>query len=200
MSSQEEHNKLTDEEKLKLIEFYEENSELWVTQGITRSQKALKKEELVEEFDRKFLIEILEKAFHAVRASFLRDHKKYQKEEKLPNKGWKFYESVFFLKNETQTSEKPCIYGTTDKICCGKIAAVICCVWMKNSACGPWALMLYYLNVALSAVPPFNVVLLMLDYFKAPLFHVALFDVALLWYCTINVALYQCPTIWSWTS
>ena len=43
MSSQEEHNKLTDEEKLKLIEFYEENSELWVTQGITRSQKALKK-------------------------------------------------------------------------------------------------------------------------------------------------------------
>ena len=97
MSSQEEHNKLTDEEKLKLIEFYEENSELWVTQGITRSQKALKKEELVEEFDRKFLIEILEKAFHAVRASFLRDHKKYQKEEKLPNKGWKFYESVFFF-------------------------------------------------------------------------------------------------------
>ena len=40
--------------------------------------------------------------------------------------------------------------------------------------------MLYYLNVALSAVPPFNVVLLMLDYFKAPLFHDALFDVALL--------------------
>ena len=85
MSSQEEHNKLTDEEKLKLIEFY--NSELWVTQGITRSQKGLKKEELVEEFDRKFSIEILEKAFHALRASFLRDQEKYQKEGKLPNKG-----------------------------------------------------------------------------------------------------------------
>ena len=49
ISSQEEHNKLTDEEKFKLIELYKENSELWVTQGITRSQIALKKE-LVEEF------------------------------------------------------------------------------------------------------------------------------------------------------
>ena len=55
--------------------------------GITRNQKALKKEELVEEFDRKFSIEILEKAFHALGASFLREHKKYQKEGKLPNKG-----------------------------------------------------------------------------------------------------------------
>ena len=44
MSLLEEHNKLTDEEKLKLIEFYKENSELWVTEGITRTQKALKKE------------------------------------------------------------------------------------------------------------------------------------------------------------
>ena len=69
MSSQEEH--IIDKEKFKLIEFYKENSELWVTQGITASQKALKKEELVEEFDRKFSIEILEKAFHASRASFL---------------------------------------------------------------------------------------------------------------------------------
>ena len=71
MSSQEEHNKLTDEEKFKLIEFYKENSELWFTQGITRSQKALKKEEIVEEFDRKFSIKILKKYFHALRASFL---------------------------------------------------------------------------------------------------------------------------------
>ena len=135
MSSQEEHNKLTDEGKLKLIEFY--NSELWVTQGITRSQKGLKKEELVEEFDRKFSIEILEKAFHALRASFLREYKKYQKEGKLPNEGWKFYECLLFLKHEPRTSEKFYIYGATDKICCGKIAAFFCCVWMKNAARGP---------------------------------------------------------------
>ena len=32
MSLQEEHNKLTDEEKFKLIEFCKENCELWATQ------------------------------------------------------------------------------------------------------------------------------------------------------------------------
>ena len=105
MSSQEEHNNLTDEEKFKLIEFYKENSELWVTQEITKSQKALEKEELVEKFDRKFSVEILEKAFHALRASFLREHEKYQKEGKLRNKGWKSYESMLFMKNEPKTNE-----------------------------------------------------------------------------------------------
>ena len=48
----------------------------------------------------------------SLRASFLREWKKYQKELKLPNKGWKFYESMLFLKNEPKanimafTSEK----------------------------------------------------------------------------------------------
>ena len=59
MSSLEEHKKFTDEEKFKLIEFYKENSELWVKQRIIRSLKALGKEELVEEFDSKFPVEIL---------------------------------------------------------------------------------------------------------------------------------------------
>ena len=54
--------------------------------GITRNQKALKKEELVEVFDRKFSIEILEKAFHALRLAFYENTKKYQKEGKLPIK------------------------------------------------------------------------------------------------------------------
>ena len=105
MSSQEEHNKLTDEEKFKLIEFYKENSKLWVAQGIKASQKALKKVELEEEFDTKFSIGILEKGFHALKASFLWEHKKDQKEGKLTNKGWKFYESILFLKNEPKTSK-----------------------------------------------------------------------------------------------
>ena len=69
-----------------------------------RNQKALKKEELVEECDKKFSIEVLEKAPHPLRASFLREHKKYQEEEKLPNEGWKFYESMLFLKNEPKTN------------------------------------------------------------------------------------------------
>ena len=37
----------------------------------------------MEEFDTKFSIEILAKACHALGASFLRVHKKYQKEGKL---------------------------------------------------------------------------------------------------------------------
>ena len=82
----------------------------------------------MEEFERKFSIEILEKAFHALKASFLREHKKYQKEGKLPSKGWELYENMLFLKNEPTTSEKFYIHGTTDQICSGKAAAVSGCV------------------------------------------------------------------------
>ena len=78
MSSQGESNKLSDDEKFKLTEFYRDKNELWVTnQGITRSQRMLKKEKLVEDFEKKFSIEILEKIFHGFRASFLREHKYY---------------------------------------------------------------------------------------------------------------------------
>ena len=45
--------------------------------GVNRKPKALKKEELGEQFDRKLSMKILEKAFQALRASFLRQHKKY---------------------------------------------------------------------------------------------------------------------------
>ena len=119
--------------------------------GANKKPKNVKKDELVEEFDRKFSIDILKKAFHALRASFLREYKKYQKEKKLPNKGWKFYKSMLFLKNEPKTSEKFFIYGATDKICCGKIAAFFCCVWMKNAARGPWALwFIAYIRISIS--------------------------------------------------
>ena len=102
----------------------------------------------MEEFNRKLSIEILEKAFHALGASFLREHKKYQKEGKLPNKGWKFYESMLLLKNEPKTSEEFYIYGATDKVCCRKIAAAFSSVWMKNAARGPRILnSKYCLNV-----------------------------------------------------
>ena len=120
MSSQEEQNKLT--------------GELWVTQGITISTEKRRTRGGV---DRKFSIEILEKAFYALRASFLRGHKKYEKEGKLQNKGWIFYESMLFLKSKPKTSEKFYIYRTTVKVCCGKIAAFFCWVWMKNATRGP---------------------------------------------------------------
>ena len=54
--------------------------------GDDKKPGRLKKEELVEEFDRKFSIEILEKAFHALRLAFYENIKKYQKEGKLPIK------------------------------------------------------------------------------------------------------------------
>ena len=60
-----------------------------------------------------------------------------KKKENLPNKGWKFYKSMLFLKNESKTSENFYIYGATEKICCGEIAGFFCCVWMKNAARGP---------------------------------------------------------------
>ena len=99
MASQEE-TKLSDEEKYKLIEFYKKNPELWVVnQGISRGQKSLKKDELLNEFEGKFQIESLEKAFHGLPTSFLREFKKY-KERNLPKKPWKFYKSMLFLKEE----------------------------------------------------------------------------------------------------
>ena len=100
MASQEE-TKLSDEEKCKLIEFYKKkNPELWVVnQGISRSQKSLKKDELLNEFEGKFQIESLEKAFHGLWTSFLREFKKYN-EGNSPKKPWKFYKSMLFLKEE----------------------------------------------------------------------------------------------------
>ena len=100
---EEKRNNLTDEETFKLIEFYKENSELWVTLGITRNQKALQKEELVEEIDNKFWIEILGKAFHALRASFLRQHRKYQKNENFRIKVRSSTKTCFSWK----TSQRP---------------------------------------------------------------------------------------------
>ena len=66
LSSMADEQKLTNAEKVNLLAFYKENNELWVTQGVTRSQKTMKKVELVEEFEGKFPIEILEKAFHSL--------------------------------------------------------------------------------------------------------------------------------------
>ena len=104
MASQEENTKLTDVEKFKLIDFCRENPDLWVTnQGVSRTKKLLKKEELVKEFDGKFSIEILEKVFHGLRASYLREHKKY-KDGNLPKK----------------------IHGSFMRVCCSLVKMVQC--------------------------------------------------------------------------
>jgi len=92
--------KLNDDEKVRLITFYKENQELWVVKGITRSEKIQKKEELVDEFEGKFTIETLEKVFHILKTNFQREYNKYEKDGKIPNKPWKFYEHMLFLKEE----------------------------------------------------------------------------------------------------
>jgi len=98
--------KLMDEEKYKLIEFYRNNPELWSTnQGITRAQKLLKKDELVKEFGGKFQIEWLEKMFHSLRASFLREYK-INKDKNCTKRPWKFYKSMLFLKEHHVTVKK----------------------------------------------------------------------------------------------
>ena len=47
MPSQEDNTKLTDVEKFKLIDFYRENPDLWVSnEGVSRPKKLLKKKNL----------------------------------------------------------------------------------------------------------------------------------------------------------
>ena len=70
-----------------------------MNQGISSRQKSLKKDELLNEFEGKFRIESLEKAFRGLRTSFPREFNKY-KEGILPKKPWKFYKSMLFLKEE----------------------------------------------------------------------------------------------------
>ena len=79
MASEEETIKLNDEKKLKLIEFYKENKELWTT-NFSRTSRNLKKSKLHEHFEGKFQLETLEKAFHGLKSSFLRELKSFRKE------------------------------------------------------------------------------------------------------------------------
>ena len=102
MASQEDTVKLSDDEKLKLIKFYKENKELWGT-NVSRTLRNLKKSKLLEHFEGKFQLETLEKAFHGLKASFLREFKKFQ-EGNLPKKKWKFYDNMLFLKEEQSTT------------------------------------------------------------------------------------------------
>ena len=45
------------------------------------------------------------KSFSCIESQLSTRAQKYQKEEKIPNKGWKFYKSMLFLKNKPKTSK-----------------------------------------------------------------------------------------------
>ena len=93
--------KLTDDEKFKLLEFYKENRELWVSHGVPKTLKIVKKDELVAEFQGKFTIEALERTFHSLKAGFTRESKRYG-DGNEPKKTWKFYKKMLFLKEEAK--------------------------------------------------------------------------------------------------
>ena len=106
MASEEETRKLNDEEKFKLIEFYKENPELWVTnQGVNRAQRTLKKNELIEHFGEGFGIELLENVFMDCEQVFSESIKNIKREMYL-KKGGNFMTACYFLKKSEQSQAK----------------------------------------------------------------------------------------------
>ena len=98
--------KLSDEEKTTLINFYKENKALWSSEVNFRNkeEKSAVKEDLVSLFDGRFSEDFLDRNFHALRAAFNRELKKYK--DKAPKKRWKFFDKLSFLTEEFDKAEK----------------------------------------------------------------------------------------------
>ena len=94
--------KLSDEEKVKLIEFYKANPTLWDTSDQyykNKVKRLLIKKRLVELFEDKFSEEHLEKTFHSLRTSMSREVKKLSSGVTPKNK-WKYFnmnDPVFYF-------------------------------------------------------------------------------------------------------
>ena len=107
--------KLSDEEKTKLINFYKDNKALWSSEVNFRNkeEKSEVKEELTKLFDGKFTEAFLDKNFHALRTAFNRESKKYK--EKEPKKKWKFFDQLSFLTEEIEKVEKKVTFELEEK-------------------------------------------------------------------------------------
>ena len=88
--------KLSDEEKTTLINFYKQNKALWYSEVNFRNKedKSGVIEDLVSLFDGSFSEDFLDRNFHALRAAFNRESQKYK--DKAPKKKWKFLISYAF--------------------------------------------------------------------------------------------------------
>ena len=88
--------KLSDEEKTTLINFYKQNKALWYSEVNFRNKedKSGVIEDLVSLFDGSFSEDLLDRNFHALRAAFNRESQKYK--DKAPKKKWKFLISYAF--------------------------------------------------------------------------------------------------------
>lgn len=106
--------RLSDEEKKTLILFYKENPPLWDGTHPQNKCKRTKEElkvKLVAQFDDLYQVDTLEKSFHSLRTSFLRELKKKaehaeSQEKDVPLRKWKFMDEMEFLTQEINREKK----------------------------------------------------------------------------------------------
>ena len=94
--------KLSDEEKKVLIKFYKENPALWNSSDPyykNKVQRSLIKTKLLTVFENKYAEDVLEKIFHSLRTSMLREVKKLDNGI-IPKKIWKFFDDMKFLRGD----------------------------------------------------------------------------------------------------
>ena len=94
--------KLSDEEKKVLIKFYKENPALRNSSDPyykSKVQRSLIKTKLLTVFENKYTEDVLEKTFHSLRTSMLREVKKLDNGI-IPKKIWKFFDDMEFLRGD----------------------------------------------------------------------------------------------------
>ena len=94
--------KLSDEEKKILINFYKENPALWNSNDPhykNKVQRSLIKVKLVTLFAEKYTEDVLEKTFHSLRTSMLREVKKLDNGI-IPKRTWTYFDEMEFLKGD----------------------------------------------------------------------------------------------------
>ena len=95
---------LTDEEKRVLISFYRQHPVLWNGKAYpyqkNREEKTSLREQMFDLFDGKYKVEVLERTFHVLRTSMLREVKTTDEDGMhLSDKKWKFFDDLIFLKD-----------------------------------------------------------------------------------------------------
>ena len=103
----EQKKKLPEEETNILIWFYEINKPLWSSdyKFKDKEEKGATRDEMVKLFDQTHSADFLEKTIHALRTTFIREHKEIAAGQDPNKKKQKFYEKLEFLKEEIETKE-----------------------------------------------------------------------------------------------
>ena len=91
--------RLSDKEKITLIEFYKNNPVLWDNDNPYHKNDKAKEPirlKLQELFNCPYTVESLEKVFHSLRSSMLREVKRNEGAD-VPSSKWKFYSHMEFI-------------------------------------------------------------------------------------------------------